>query len=403
MPKFFITRQGKSIEVEASDEAAARAMSDFPDGKPNDTPETVKARQESERKRKPSFIIFLAIVFGLIALLSSQQNKVSKDSANSGSTKSAHQCVIGTPTSGHMLVNKDDVPLMNGPGLETGQVLNEMVSEGMGAKIYVNLSPSYDLEAICQSGDWLQLKIIAVEGRSKDVSGKPLPFKTGWVEQKFISRELTDDQQRGLYWNIADDKDVAPQDKDWVRKGALRALSDDKQCKRIDYGRKVTGLVLGIDRTGQYYVTCQNEEVLAFNVFFSKADVVSNKSLAPPTPYDESASRKMCEAAIKSKARFPSTVNVHSFMGYATKTFPGDGRRLIVQDFSAKNGYGLELTYKAECWTNPDGQFEIEIHEEGRSPSADLASQLLRQHEDNRRDLYSKGFRDAPLPGQFPH
>src|SRR6516162_10061568 len=223
MPKFFITRQGKSIEVEASDEAAARAMSDFPDGKPNDTPETVKARQESERKRKPSFIIFLAIVFGLIALLSSQQNKVSKDSANSGSTKSAHQCVIGTPTSGHMLVNKDDVPLMNGPGLETGQVLNEMVSEGMGAKIYVNLSPSYDLEAICQAGDWLQLKIIAVEGRSKDVSGKPLPFKTGWVEQRFISRELTDGQKLGLYWNIADDKSVAPEDKDWVRKGALRA------------------------------------------------------------------------------------------------------------------------------------------------------------------------------------
>src|SRR5262249_35013712 len=154
-------------------------------------------------------------------------------------------------------------------------------------EIAVNLSPSHDLEAICQSGDWLQVKIVAVEGRTKDLSGKPISFKTGWVEQKFISRELTGDQQRGLYWNIADDKNVAQEDKDWVRKGALRALSDDKQCKRIDDGAKVTGLVLGINRTGQYRVTCQNEEVLAFNVFFSKADVVSNKSLAPPTPYDE--------------------------------------------------------------------------------------------------------------------
>jgi hypothetical protein len=343
------------------------------------TPETVKAHQQSERKRKLSFMIFLIVVFGLIALARSLPNRVSKDWANSGSTDSAHQCVVGTYTFGHVLANTGDVPLMNGPGLKTGQVLNEMAPEyGNLPPSYVNLSPSHDLEAICQSGDWLQVKIVAVEGRTKDALGRPLPFKTGWVEQRFISRELTGDQKRGLYWNVANDEHVAPEDKDWVREGALRVLSDNKQCKRIDYGAKFTGLFLGINRTGQYRIACSegiDDGVDAFDVFFSKEDVVSNKSLAFPTAYDESASRKMCEAAIKSKARFPSTVNVHSFMGYATKTFPGDGRRLIVQDFSAKNAHGLELTYRAECWTKPDGQFKIDIQEKDRQQPSGASSE----------------------------
>lgn len=63
------------------------------------------------------------------------------------------------------------------------------------------------------------------------------------------------------------------------------------------------------------------------------------------------------------KASFPSTVDIHSFAGYAMSVGAGNGYRIIDQSFSAKNAYGLELQYAARCWTKPNGEFEIQITE----------------------------------------
>lgn len=252
-----------------------------------DTPESLKLRLESENKRKSTRgTIAIVCIFGFIAWLS-LSNKGTNDSntVNSGSMQSAHKCAVGTPTSGHVLVNKNNVPMMNGAGVETGQLVNERASEGSPQKIYESLWPSTDLEAICELGDWIQIQTVAYGGSSVDMFGKPITRMTGWIEKRFAARELTDNQKLGLYWNIADDKDIPSEDKDWVRKGALRVLSDNKRCKRIDRGRKVTGMVLGVDRTGQYYGTCSDKnerENQLWNVFFSKADVISDKLLAPP-------------------------------------------------------------------------------------------------------------------------
>jgi hypothetical protein len=49
-------------------------------------------------------------------------------------------------------------------------------------------------------------------------------------------------------------------------------------------------------------------------------------------------------------------------MGYATYVY-GNGNRFIWQDFSAKNNYGLELTYRALCTVSPDGKSDITISE----------------------------------------
>lgn len=79
-------------------------------------------------------------------------------------------------------------------------------------------------------------------------------------------------------------------------------------------------------------------------------------------PYEEGASSRLCDAAIKKSAIHPSTVGIHSFVGYATKTFP-TGERMVRQDFTAKNEFGLELTYTAMCDIWPDGKLDISISE----------------------------------------
>src|SRR5207237_1310767 len=102
-----------------------------------------------------------------------------------------------------------------GAGNETGPLLltNEVLKEKYSAYLW----PSGEVESVCELGDWLQIRID--DGRGKG------SFITGWVEKRFIARELSDDQKRGLFWDIEYNKEIATEDKDWVRKGALRALS----------------------------------------------------------------------------------------------------------------------------------------------------------------------------------
>ena len=282
-------------------------------------------------------------------------------------------CALGSPTSGRILVKMSGVNVMQGPGADTTRVINKLASQG-GQTFYYDLRPSDNLEALCEVSDWVQIKTL----------WHGVPNITGWIEKRLATRELTDDQKHGLYWDIADwlklrrecpvtdiaeqkircfedRNEILPDDEDWLRKGALRVLSDDVNCKRID-----SGDVRPRDRDGKrYHVTCSgntNRDSDLYNVFFDRADIISGKPLMPPQPYDERASRKLCEAEIKNRAEHPSTVNIYGVMGYATKTY-GTGLRRIWQDFSAKNTYNLELTYTALCEISPNGNLEISIRE----------------------------------------
>lgn len=81
-----------------------------------------------------------------------------------------------------------------------------------------------------------------------------------------------------------------------------------------------------------------------------------------PDAVDEKKARKWCEEAIIEKANLPSTVDMHSFLGYRTEVSP-DGNRETYQDFSAKNAFGVKLNFQARCLMSPDGNAEIHITE----------------------------------------
>lgn len=321
-------------------------------------PIAVLGPSDTKQKHKSKKWIIIASILGFIFVWGLLSDKTPNDSktTNSATTKSAHRCAVGTSVSGRVLVNKRDVPMMSGPSAETGHVFYDGVT-GMGEKyrLDVSLSPFYDLEAICVLGDWLQVRIVAIGGRTKD-QGKPMHLETGWVERRFIA-EPTDDQKHGLFWDIENNKDIPPADKDWVRIGALRVLSDNKECKRIDNG--------SLDKN-RIYVGCDDLSengiwLSHWSVSFDRADVLSGKPIVPPTPYDEAASRKMCNEAIMRKANFPSTVVINS---HGRMTINRQyGNRGIFQSFTAKNTYGLELTYNSRCLITPDGKLEIEVTE----------------------------------------
>jgi hypothetical protein len=87
--------------------------------------------------------------------------------------------------------------------------------------------------------------------------------------------------------------------------------------------------------------------------------------LSSAAGYPADASRALCEKAIMVSANNPSTVDIQSFVGYATDVL-GNGNRRITQTFSAKNGFGLKTTYDAYCTITPSGELDIKIVEQGR-------------------------------------
>lgn len=111
-----------------------------------------------------------------------------------------------------------------------------------------------------------------------------------------VDSNLSDDQRAGLYWDMDNGFfAVAPEDRQWLRAGALRVLIDDKNCKRIKMGAHMSHPA----DDKEYYVTCDGPGREVYNVYFDKADVTAQPPLKPPPPYDESASRRLCQPALK--------------------------------------------------------------------------------------------------------
>lgn len=258
-------------------------------------------------------------------------------------------CTIGTPITGKLYVKGHDIPMYTGPGSKFPKVINQKFTEISGKTDYRTLDPAYTLEGFCQKDKWIQAKII-------EVDGKPEDWEKGWVNKKYLSGNISSDHQAGLLWDIDHDPDLNSKEKKLFRKAAMRVLKDEPNCKEVVMGG--TG-----DKQGEYFISCNaRSDDQMYNVFFTVKQLANGTSLATPQPFPEDESRQACENAIRGSVSHPSTLNIHRILGYATTTH-NNGNRTIMQDFSAKNGFGLELKYEAHCLVMPDGKVELEVKE----------------------------------------
>lgn len=77
------------------------------------------------------------------------------------------------------------------------------------------------------------------------------------------------------------------------------------------------------------------------------------------TPLGLYQDREMCKAYALAAANYPSTVDFQSVMTGTQRFVPG-GRAYAV-DFSARNGFGLELTHRITCFWDMQNQFSAHI------------------------------------------
>lgn len=75
----------------------------------------------------------------------------------------------------------------------------------------------------------------------------------------------------------------------------------------------------------------------------------SNKRSDP-----EKAAVRACSDMIKGNAKFPSSVDLHLMTGLSTDMRGPRNTARVFLDFDAKNGFGAEVSFTAECHFDTD-------------------------------------------------
>lgn len=259
-------------------------------------------------------------------------------------------CGQGTPVSGTFHVRGRNVNFRVGPSVDHAVVINRWATNALGETRYRTLWPTMVLEGRCETVEWLQARIVKVDGRAVN-------WETGWVHKQYVTGEASDDMKAGLLWDIDGESAFSEAEKRVVKRGALNVLKDEANCSEI-----TTGYRSG-SRKGAYYVTCNAKNGgPPFNVWFTPDQVEAGSALAVPDAYPEVQSRRACEQAIQARVSHPPTLDIHRVLGYTTEVH-NNGNRTVIQEFSAKNSFGLELEHRARCLIQPNGILEIVITE----------------------------------------
>jgi hypothetical protein len=177
-------------------------------------------------------------------------------SAESKQAVSVASCAEGTPVGERVLVRGDEVPMLVAPAATASSVINQRATSVMGTTQYRTLNSDYGLLGLCRVPGYVQVKII-------EADGNPVEWETGWIEERYLRKELTAEENAGLYWNVAADSSLSEVEKESVKQAALRVLREDPNCQRIVDGARST------TRPGKFYVTCKGSRPGGtYNVWF---------------------------------------------------------------------------------------------------------------------------------------
>ena len=123
--------------------------------------------------------------------------------------------------------------------------------------------------------------------------------------------------------------------------------------------------------------------------FVSEGDLSGDKAVAEQDKhFDKSAAIAKCDDAIKRKLNHPATFNQHVTDTSAARN--ENGNIMIVRGFSAKNGLGIEVDYRANCIIS-NGRVDLGTWPAGHATVAD-----------RRRDCSGAGIRGPNTLREVP-
>lgn len=189
---------------------------------------------------------------------------------------------------------------------------------------------------LCRAGDWSKVHVLTAPKEFQPLEG--------WVPASSLRKVSLTEQGRRIY--EAGDFDW-PAGSEATRSALLvvmnRILQDDPACEALDTENLVAG------KRGNetvYSIPCWVEgDLRSFE--FTAADATNSRSFTPVDPISKIDAVEACKSAILSRASHPSTVDFPTF-DYDQRD-GGDGRTQLLMSFRAKNSFGAELAYDAQC------------------------------------------------------
>ena len=141
-----------------------------------------------------------------------------------------------------------------------------------------------------------------------------------------------------------------------IKPAALKAL-ENPNCDRVDtvsFSEKST------QRSIRYFVDCQNGQ----RVLLSEADLEDTgpvlTEFEKAKSISDSQAIQMCLTKIKQRLNFPSTFE-SSWYNKGTYRSQSNSTVTVTIDFSAKNGFGLELPASAKCVVSQNGLSDEDV------------------------------------------
>jgi len=138
-----------------------------------------------------------------------------------------------------------------------------------------------------------------------------------------------------------------------MAKYAKHQLATNPICYKISDGAKSK------IHSGKYYFYCGEQDGRTAQILFTKSDMENLNILKVEAHLSRSASIELCDAAIKKNLNNPETFNYHIFDTGTDQMSNGITR--VVRGFSAKNGLGMEVDYRATCSVSSSGNTTISV------------------------------------------
>ncbi len=158
------------------------------------------------------------------------------------------------------------------------------------------------------------------------------------------------------------DKNTSPY-KDIIVAAVNKIHRENSRCKEIDPSSAYLSGSKSSPGKPVFFVTC-GSGAKAFNVWFSKDDLDSEKAFEAAKHIDKATAISLCETYARNAATHPSTVDFSRVMDLAINEHP-NGRTTVNSTFTAKNSFNLEIKFRIRCLLDATGLIEAAVNEAG--------------------------------------
>ena len=167
------------------------------------------------------------------------------------------------------------------------------------------------------------------------------------VEEKSIQLESLKQEYADFKYIYGENSKVT---KEGLRNYMIKVVSENPNCVP-DY------VDASVNAKNTYYVLCGNLE----KIYWTINDMQNNNVKGFATHLDDSKAISYCESLISAELTNPSTFKRKTFDTSVAKV--QQGRSQVYMGFTAKNGMGMEVDFKARCLVG-DGVAEIQMFEQ---------------------------------------